>query len=187
MKPERARRPATYADLEGVPPHRVAEIIDGELIASPRPAPRHARVASRLGGHLDGPFDRGTRGPGGWLILDEPELHLLGHVLVPNLAGWRRERLAAPPDVAYFEAAPDCVCEVLSASTVADDRERKLPIYAEARVGHAWLIDPLVQTLEIFRLEGGAWRFVGAFSGQRTIEPEPFGAVSLDLATLWEW
>src|SRR5579864_4849347 len=93
-----ARRHATYDDVLGAPPNVVAEVIAGVLHTQPRPAARHARAASRLGGELDGPFDRGRGGPGGWILLDEPELHLRGgHVLVPDLAGWRRERMPRLP------------------------------------------------------------------------------------------
>src|SRR5512142_1943672 len=114
-----ARRNATYDDLLGLPSHVVGELLEGSLVVSPRPASRHARAASGLGGELHGPFQRGRGGPGGWIILDEPELHLGGNVLVPDLAGWRRERMPQLPDVAAFELAPDWVCEVLSASTQA--------------------------------------------------------------------
>lgn len=128
---EPAERQATYEDLLGVPAHFVAEIVNGRLVTHPRPAPRHLRASSSLGGTLDGPFDKGRGGPGGWWILDEPELHLGPHVLVPDLAGWRRTRLPALPEAAWFELAPDWVCEVLSPGTAADDRAEKLPIYAE--------------------------------------------------------
>lgn len=119
---EPARRHATYEDLVRVPSHLVAELIQGHLITSPRPAPPHALVASSLGADLHGPFHRGKGGPGGWVILDEPELHLNGDVLVPDLAGWRRERMPALPQTSAFELAPDWACEVLSPSTAAIDR-----------------------------------------------------------------
>lgn len=119
-----ARRHASYSDLRGVPDHLVAEIVDGELVTSPRRAPRHARASSSLGGELYGPFDRGGGGPGGWVILDEPELHLSGDALVPDLGGWRRERMPSLPEVTAFELAPDWVCEVLSPSTAPLDRIR---------------------------------------------------------------
>src|SRR6187402_3256932 len=135
MTDERRRR-ATYEDLLQVPEHLVGEIVDGELVTSPRPAAAHARASSSLGGELYGPFDRGRGGPGGWIILDEPELHLLGHVLVPDLAGWRRERMPELPDAKAFELAPDWACEVLSPSTAKVDRADKVPIYAQAGVSH---------------------------------------------------
>src|SRR5688572_5797091 len=152
--PAEKNRRATYADLEAVPAHLVAEIINGELRTLPRPAPKHARASSRLGVRLGGPFDLGEGGPGGWSILDEPELHLglEQDVLVPDLAGWRLERMPKLPETAYFELPPDWVCEVLSPSTEADDRVDKMPIYAREGVRHVWLIDPILQTLEVFVL-----------------------------------
>lgn len=180
-----ARRRATYEDLPGVPAHLVAEIIDGELLASPRPAPRHARAASSLGGELYGPFDRGRGGPGGWILLDEPELHLAGDALVPDLAGWRRERMPVLPDASAFELAPDWVCEVLSPTTAPLDRTRKLPIYARERVHHVWLVDPSPKTLEVLRLDGGSYRIVGAWHGDAVVNAEPFDAFALRLTELW--
>src|SRR5437762_2790090 len=145
---EAAKRRATYEDLLRVPRHLIAEIIDGALVTQPRPASRHALAASVLGVELGAPFHRGRGGPGGWILLDEPELHLHVDVLVPDLAGWRRERMPAVPDAPAFELAPDWVCEVLSPSTAAIDRAEKMPIYGRERVGHLWLIDPAARTLE---------------------------------------
>jgi len=179
------KRRATYEDLLLVPDRLVAQIIDGELITSPRPAPRHARASSRLGGVLDGPFDRGAAGPGGWIILDEPELHLRSDVLVPDLAGWRRERMPRLPDADYFELAPDWVCEVLSPSTEADDRVGKMPIYAREGVQDAWLINPIGQTVEVLRLQGSSWLVVATQRGQQTVRVEPFDAIEIDIGTLW--
>jgi Uma2 family endonuclease len=185
-QPSRLQRPATYDDLLQVPDYMVAEIVDGELFASPRPAPRHASASSGLGGALHGPFDRGRGGPGGWWIFDEPELHPGRDVLVPNLAGWRRERLPGLPDDAYFTLAPDWICEVVSPSTAALDRTRKLAIYARERVGHAWLVDPLARTLEVLRLEGERWTIVSTGSDAAVVRAEPFDALELDLTLLWE-
>jgi Uma2 family endonuclease len=172
---------ATYDDLIEVPENFVAEIFDGELYASPRPAIPHTRAASKLGAKLDGPFDR----PGGWLILDEPELHFRNDVLVPDLAGWRRERLPALPANAYFTLAPDWICEVLSASTESLDRGKKLRIYAREGVGHAWLLDPLRQTLEVLRLESGRWLELALYEGRAGIRAVPFDAIELELGALW--
>lgn len=170
-----------------MPPHMVAEIIDGELITSPRPAFPHARTASRLGMALGGPFDLGTGGPGGWVILDEPELHLGPNpdVLVPDLAGWRRERMPRIPSAAAVALAPDWVCEILSPSTMPTDRTGKMPIYAREKVGHLWLADPLAQTLEVFRLDAQRWLLLATHHGAVTVEAEPFEAVPIDLATIW--
>ena len=180
-----ARKRASYSDLQSVPDRLVAEILDGELVTSPRPAPRHARAASSLGGELYGPFDRGRGGPGGWVILDEPEVHLSGDALVPDLGGWRRERMPTLPEVAAFELAPDWVCEVLSPSTAPLDRTRKLPIYARERVQHLWFVDPSPRTLEVLRLDGGSYRIVGAWHGDAVVHAEPFDAYALRLADLW--
>ena len=179
------KKSATYADLAALPPNIVGEIIDGELIASPRPSASHAVVASRLGMDLGGPFDRGRGGPGGWVILDEPELHIVDQVLVPDLAAWRRERMPQVPDVAYFDLPPDWLCEVLSPSTATVDRARKMWHYAAARVRHVWLLDPAATTLEIYRLDGEGWRLVQTHAGDVTIRPEPFESVDLDLSSLW--
>ena len=114
----------------------------------------HTQAASSLSGELYAPFHRGRGGPGGWIILNEPELHLHGDVLVPDIGGWRRERMPTLPTASAFELAPDWVCEVLSPSTASTDRAVKMPIYAREKVGHVWLVDPLLQTLEVLRLDG---------------------------------
>jgi Uma2 family endonuclease len=185
-QPRQTRQPATYADLLKVPDHLVAEILDGELYATPRPAPRHADASSGLGGALRGPFDRGRGGPGGWRILDEPELHLASDVVVPDLAGWRRERLPSLPEEAYFSVAPDWICEVVSPSTAAMDRVTKLSIYAREGVSDAWLVDPIARTLEVLHREGGRWTIVSTWSGLVTVRAQPFDAIDLDLSLLWE-
>lgn len=182
---EPARRRATYEDLLAIPEHLVAEILDGVLVTQPRPASRHTLAASSLGGELHGPFHRGKGVPGGWIILDEPELHLHGDVLVPDLAGWRRERMPELPDAAAFELAPDWVCEVPSPSTAATDRAEKMPIYARKGVRHIWLVDPIVQTLEAYRLERERWSLLGTWRDDATVRVEPFEALGLELAGLW--
>ncbi|MFL5349511.1 MAG: Uma2 family endonuclease, partial [Hyalangium sp.] len=116
------RKSATYADLEALPDNVVGELINGELYVSPRLSFLHAVAASRLSGELMNPFDRGQDGPGGWVILNKPEVHLSNDVLVPDIAGWLQERMPQPPRTAAFTLAPDWVCEVVSASTAALDR-----------------------------------------------------------------
>jgi Uma2 family endonuclease len=179
------QRRATYDDLAAVPAHLVAEIIEGQLHTFPRPAAPHTRAASRMGALLDGPFDRGVGGPGGWVILDEPELHLHGDVLVPDLAAWHRDRMPRIPQTAAFELAPDWVCEVLSPSTEAIDRADKMPIYARERVGHVWLVDPLTRTLEVFWLDGTTYRITGTHRGDAIVNVPPFEAFGLELGALW--
>jgi Uma2 family endonuclease len=179
-------RPATYDDLLAVPDIKVAEIVDGELHASPRPAPRHARAGASLGGNLVPPFDHGRGGPGGWWILYEPELHLGRDVLVPDWAGWRRSRMPSLPDTAYFPLAPDWVCEIVSPSTASLDRVKKLAIYAREKVAYAWIIDPDPRTLEVLRLDAGRWTILATHAGDEVVRAEPFAEVELELALLWE-
>ncbi len=180
-----AKQPATYEDLMRVPPHQVAEIVNGDLHVSPRPASRHALASSRLGSELGPPFDRGRGGPGGWWILDEPELHLGDDVLVPDLAGWRRERMPKFLDTAAFTLAPDWVCEVVSPGTERLDRAKKMPVYARESVSHLWLVNPIARTLEVYRLADGRWLLLGTHEGAARVRAEPFDAVELDLAPLW--
>lgn len=121
------KRPATYDDLLNVPDNLIAEIVDGELVTSPRPAVRHAAASSMLQSAVSAAFDRrGGGSPGGWVVLFEPELHIVGQILVPDLAGWRHEHMPVLPDAAFIDQAPGWVCEVLSPSTVALDRTRKM-------------------------------------------------------------
>jgi Uma2 family endonuclease len=186
MSSSAPKRKATYEDVLAAPEHMVAEVVDGELYLQPRPRPRHARTASALGGILEPTYGWGDHGgPGGWLILDEPELHLGEQILVPDLAGWRRERLPALPDEAFFSVSPDWICEVLSPSTAALDRARKMGKYAEHGVAHAWLIDPEARTLEAYALERGRWTLMQVVEGDAPVNVEPFAAVALPLHRLW--
>jgi len=182
---DRTKHDDVYQQFLATPDYKVAEIIGGRLITQPRPASRHASATSALGAELYGPFSRGNAGPGGWVILDEPELHLGEDILVPDIAGWRRERMPEIPDVAGFELAPDWTCEVLSPSTAALDRVEKLPIYARHQVAHAWLVDPRAQTLEVFKLTAAQWLLLGTYRDQVKVRAEPFDAIELDLSVLW--
>lgn len=180
-----AHRPATYADLQAVPEHLVAEIIDGVLETHPRPRPRHGSVAGELAAELIPPFRRGRGGPGGWIFVIEPELHLGTQVIVPDLAGWRRARLPTEPETAYIETPPDWVCEILSPSTTRIDRGPKRRIYAEAGVGHLWLLDPAAGLLESFTLIGSAWRLDGTVQRGETVALPPFDAAPFPLDDLF--
>lgn len=181
-----ARRRATYEDVLAAPSNKVAELIDGVLHLHPRPAKPHAAAATALGEELGPPFKRGRGGPGGWILLFEPEVHLDGNVLVPDLGGWRRERMPFMTDEeAYFSIAPDWVCEVVSPSTGKIDRSEKLPIYAREGVAHAWIVDPLLHTLEVLRLHEGHWLITAVFKDDAKVRAEPFDAIELDLSILW--
>jgi Uma2 family endonuclease len=176
---------ATYEDLLAAAENLVAELIDGELVTNPRPASPHARASTRLTQFV-GPFDRNKQELGGWIILDEPELHFHGNVLVPDLGGWRRERMPEMPEAAAFELAPDWLCEVLSPGTIAHDRGAKIPIYAREGVSHVWLVDPLARLLEVLRLENEHYVLVGVWRDSALVRAEPFDALELELGTLWE-
>ena len=178
-------RRATYQDVLDAPAHQVAEIVDGTLYTHPRPAMPHALASSRLGIDLGGPFDRGRGGPGGWWIIDEPELHLGEDIMVPDLAGWRRERMPQYPDTAYVTLAPDWVCEVLSPSTRKVDLLEKRPTYAREGVGHLWLIDPTDRTLEAFELHEGQWLLIASAKDDDPVSIRPFDAITFSLADLW--
>ena len=187
--PQPADRTARYQDLLDLPEQLVGEIIAGELHTHPRPAPRHARAYSALGYRIGGPYDGGIDGPGDWWILDEPELHLGSDVLVPDLAGWRRERMPELPETAWFELAPDWVCEILSPSTARVDRVLKMPVYAREGVGHLWLVDPDLQTLEVYRLdadhEAPHWLLLESLEGDAPVRQPPFDAIEFPLGSLW--
>lgn len=185
--------PAVEAAFAAVPPEQIAEILDGELHVQQRPAKRHTRAASRLGAVLGGPFDLGQGGPGGWVILDEPELHLgpRPDKVVPDLAGWRRERMPDAlgdeerGDDVHYDVAPDWVCEVLSTGTERTDRTKKMRIYRRERVGHVWLVSPPNQTLEVYALEGDRYSLLDTHEGDARVRVPPFDAIELDLALLW--
>ena len=183
-----ARRPARYDDLLAVPDTKVAEMIDGELIVSPRPAFPHAHAGSVLGGDLSSAFHRppgDPKGPGGWWLLVEPELHFGDDVVVPDQAGWRRERIPQLPNVAAYSVAPDWACEIISPSTGRIDRSRKMRIYAREGVGHLWLVDPLLRTIEVYRLESAHWVVGVVHSGDEPARVAPFEAIELDIGRWW--
>lgn len=181
-------RPATRRDLDGLSAGVVGEILAGQLHVSPRPASPHALASSTAGIDIGGPFHRkrGEGGPGGWWILDEPELELGDDILVPDLAGWRRERMPIIADVAAFTLAPDWVCEVVSPSTGRVDRVVKMPIYARAGVGHLWLVDPIEQYVEVFALASGQWLLLKVHGGDEKMHAAPFDTLEIDLARWWE-
>src|SRR5512133_3821590 len=182
---ETATRRATYQDVLAAPEDKVAEVINGALRLSPRPAGPHTLAGSLLGSELTLPFHRGRGGPGGWIIVDEPELHLGRDILVPDLAGWRRERMPQYPRAAFVTLAPDWICEVLSPSRHGYDRVEKKPAYARALVQYLWFLDPLEKVLEICQLRDARWVELASFEGDATVRAVPFDAIELDLGALW--
>ena len=181
----RVREHATYEDLLQVPDNMVAELIEGELYVSPRPAGAHTNAASALGFFLGPPFHFGRGGPGGWWIFDEPELHFGRNVLVPDLAGWRRERMPQIPTTHVFDIPPDWVCEVTSPSSGRLDRLKKMPIYAREGVEYAWIVEPQQQTIEAFRRHDTTWLLLGTFGETPLVRIAPFEEIEIDLGLMW--
>ncbi len=187
-----AVRRATYQDVLDAPANVIAEVIFGALHTQPRPALPHARVSSRLGVAIGRRFDLDdddSDGPGGWILYDEPELHLGAEpdIVVPDIAGWHRERLAGTQqDGAFLSVPPDWLCKVLSPSTQRLDRAEKMDIYLREQVRHVWLIDPLARTLEVYRHGGELWHRIAVHHGDAVVRAEPFDAVELPLRRLWE-
>ena len=184
LLPEK-RAPATYQDVLDAPPNMVAEVVYGALYTHPRPAMPHAWASSGLGSKLGEPFNFGRSGPGGWWIVNEPELHLGEDIVVPDLAGWRRERMPEFPDTAFCELAPDWVCEVLSPSTRALDRGAKQSIYAREKIRHMWFVDPGAHSLEALELHDGRWGELARLTGSTTVSLPPFDAIQFSLGDLW--
>ncbi len=182
---EAARKEATYDDLYTVPENMVGEIIDGELYAMPRPSPRHSKASSVLGIEIGSPYQIGRGGPGGWLILDEVELQLGKNILVPDLAGWKKERLPELPETNYIAVPPDWICEILSPSTARLDKTKKMPIYAQYSVPFFWLVDPVHKTLDVLRLENKKWTIINSYTENDKVRAEPFQEIEIELANLW--
>lgn len=184
---EAARKRATYEEVLRAPEHLVAEVIDGDLYLNPRPGLQHAEAASVLFGDLQSPFGRGRGGPGGWILLMEPELHVGNEpaILVPDLVGWRRERLPSIPAAPFLTLAPDWICEVISPSTGRLDRAKKLPLFVTEGVRHAWIVDPIQHTLEVLRNESGRWLLLATYADDARVRAEPFEAIELELGALW--
>ena len=178
----RTRERATYDDLVRAPEDKIAELIDGELHLSPRPRVRHATIASQLHAQIAPRFSNSA---GGWLILMEPEVHFDDNALVPDLAGWRLDRIALTGDELWMDVVPDWICEILSPWTAAYDRRVKMPKYAHYGVKHAWIVDPPNRNVEVKRLQQGAWVDVGVYAADEPFRAEPFEELEIVLDVLW--
>lgn len=181
-----AEKYATYEDILALPENIVGEILNGRLETHPRPAPRHALAASSIGDELMSPFQKGKGGPGGWWILDEPECHVDADIFVPDLAGWRKQRMLHLPETVWFETVPDWACEIISPSSVVRDRVTKMAIYARLGIAHVWLIDPIAQTLEAYELQNAHWVLLKSYAKTEEVAIAPFAEYSFSLANLWE-
>ncbi len=184
-KPATISPQATYQDVLDAPPHKVAEIVDGQFYTHPRPDSPHAFAGVGLVGIINPSFQYGRRGPGGWWILYEPELHLSEDIVVPDIAGWRRERMPEFPVAAYFTLAPDWVCEVLSPSTRKLDLGGKKAVYAREGVTNLWFVDPIAHSLATYRLRGTKWVLIEKLFEDATVSLPPFEAISFSLGDLW--
>lgn len=177
---------ATYADIPALPPHLVGEVLFGMLVTRPRPVPRHGGASSVLGMLTGNAYQLGVGGPGGWFFIDEPQLHLGPHIAVPDIAGWRQERL--PPSAvekAYIEVAPDWVCEVISPSTEKHDKGDKREIYATFGVEYLWMLDPRVKLLETFKRTERTWTLTGTLYDKADVCVPPFTELTFPLGLLW--
>lgn len=183
---EPLKKQASYDDLYSIPENMIGEIIDGELVATPRPSRKHVYTSSVLGNELGPPYQFGRGGgPGGWIILDEPEIKLGEHLLVPDLAAWRKDRFPTDEETNWISVVPDWICEILSPGTIRLDRIRKMPVYAQHGVPYLWLIDPIAKTLEAFGLRSGKWVLLASFAENDTVQVEPFHQWEMDLGSLW--
>ena len=174
-----------YEELSQLPENMVGQILNGELVVSPRPSPEHSNAGSMLGVHLGGPFQVGRGGPGGWWILDEPEVHIDETAFVPDLAGWKKTRLVEKPKKSFFELTPDWVCEVISPSSVRHDKITKMNLYSQFRIPHYWLVDPANQSLEVFELQAEKWVLHSLYTKDDKVSAPPFQAIEFDLGDLW--
>lgn len=178
---------ATYEDILALPENIVGEILNGQLEAHPRPAPKHALAASSIGDELVSPFQKGRGGSGGWWIIDEPECHVEGEVFVPDLAGWLKKNMPTLPKTTYFDIRPDWVCEIISPSSARRDRVTKMTIYARLAIPYYWIIDPIGQTLEVYQLQNNHnWRLLKTYADADEVTVAPFDSYSFSLANLWE-
>ena len=185
VKSESTSIPATYQDVLNTPPHTVAEIVDGTLYTQPRPRVSHRIASTGLVGFISQTFQYGRGGPGDWWILFEPELHLGDDVVVPDIAGWRRERMPELPTGAYITLAPDWVCEVLSPSTRTLDLGGKRAVYTREKVSYLWLVDPDAQSLEAFALRNKEWALIDTLFDDALVSLPPFEVISFNLSDLW--
>ena len=184
--PTAAKSPATYADIEALPPNVVGQILFGSLHTHPRPVTRHVTAAHRLALKLGPPYELGENGPGGWIFLPEEELHLGPHVVVPDISGWRAERLPADyGESAFLTVQPDWICEVLSPSTEGIDKTEKRRIYATYGVDYLWYVDPRPRHLEVFVRQDRDWLLKHTFAEHEDVCAPPFPELSFPLRLLW--
>jgi Uma2 family endonuclease len=183
-----AERFVTVTDLLALPDEgRGFEVVDGALTEK-LAGPRHGGAQFAFGAVLL-PYSRrrGAGGPGGWLFGTEVVVEFEPReVYRPDVAGWRRERLAAFSDEAVVRLAPDWACEILSPGNARNDTVKKKRVYHRHKVGHYWLLDPMRETLTVYRWTDEAYlEVLSAERGER-VRAEPFGEVELDLGVFFD-
>jgi Uma2 family endonuclease len=178
---------ATLADLLAIPEeHRRHELIDGVLVEKEAASGRHGGAQVRISRRL-GPYDRrpGGRWPGGWWFATEAEIQLAEtQVFRPDVAGWRRERMAALPSQVPITLRPDWICEILSTNK-RNDLITKKRAYHQHQVGHYWLIDPVDETLTVYRWHPDGYVEVLIAERDERVLPEPFEAIELRVSVLF--
>ena len=178
-------KPATYADIEALPEHIIGEILFDRLVTSRRGGVRHCLASSAMTCIIGAPFFLGKDGPGDWIILNKPEIHLGPHVIVPDVAGWKRENYTEGWDGPWFETAPDWVCEVETAANRSIQAGPKRRIYTSHGVNFIWYVDPEFKIVEVFERQGPFWLLRNTFTGHEPISAPPFDAITFSLGHLW--
>lgn len=180
------RRPAGWAEILAAPEGMEAEVIAGELWTHPRPRPEHGRVQHLLGGAVGFPFDLGRGGPGGWWLINEPDISFGPQDIVnPDVAGWRRERVPEFHRERPIAIRPDWACELLSPSTARRDRHEKSNLYLHYDVSWYWLVDTDARLLQAFEAHEGRWVLLGTWGETDLARIPPFDAVDLIVGDLF--
>lgn len=176
---------ATWDDIAGLPEGTRVEVLAGAIVMAPRPLPRHSFLQGRLGAYVGAPFG-GDEEPGGWWILPEVDVELGPHdVVVPDLAGWWRERVPAFPHERPIRIVPDWICEILSPSNARHDLTRKADLYRRTGVPFYWIVNPDERFLQALRLCQDGWLLLGAWGDADRARIAPFEAVELEIGRLF--
>lgn len=186
-KPASRGPSATIADWLAQPDDARTELIDGELVEKALPTFEHGRAQGHTAGTLGGAFDRrsgGSGGPGGWWIATEVDILLDGRGYRPDIAGWRRDRLPAPPKERPVTIRPAWLCEIVSESNRTIDTVTKLRCYHQVGVPHYWILDQVDRTLTVYRHTPDGYLVALRAEANERVRAEPFDAIELHVAVL---